>query len=238
MNNYVVCAVQRAGKTWIVNTLNRLGLGDGMELLTEFERNCAPEQARLSAAADSGGMAGLARAFAEVTVEEGLPCVGLALQWNNLDVIPTERRPAELTGFIRALNPCTVFFLRRRDVLAQAISHYLMFESGYAHSTDPDSARQQRAGVPYDRAVLDRWVAFTRQGYAGWSNLFAAAGMEPVNLYYEDFVDNPKTSFAGLAERIAGRGFDPEVVGAAATGLSRVSDEKNEVFRARYLAGE
>lgn len=238
MNNYVICTVQRSGKSWIAETLNMLGLGYGMELLTEFERNCAPGQDRLRAALDSEGMAGLARTFAKERIEAGMPCVGVTLQGVNLDMIQAERRPGELTAFVEALSPCIVFFLQRRDVLSQAISHYLMMESGYYHSTWPESRRSQRATVRYDRAEIERFLEFTERGYAGWSDLFAAAGLVPEILHYEDFIDDPKRSYAGLAERIAGRSFEPEAIVAAAACYSKVSDETDIAFRARYLAGK
>jgi LPS sulfotransferase NodH len=238
LNNYVICTVARSGKSWIAETLYWLGLGYGEEVLTHFARNCAPGQDRLRAAFDGEGMAGFARAFAKVRIEAGEPCVGVTLQWTNLEIIAAEKQPSELAAFIEALSPCVVFFLRRRDVLSQAISHYLMMESGYYHSTSPESRRPQRASVRYNRCEIDKYLEFTQRSYAGWSDLFAAADVVPEVLDYENFVDDPKRAFISLAERIAGRSFEPEAIIAAAACQSKISDETDSAFRARYLEAD
>jgi LPS sulfotransferase NodH len=231
-----------------------LGLGYGIELLTEFERNSAPGQHRLRSAFVSEGMSGLARAFAKQSIESGMPCASITLQWSDFDaksdfeIIDHEDRASRLKALIDGLNPCVIFFLRRRDVLAQAISHFLANESGYFHSTCSEGRRPQRAGVRYNHSEIERYLVYTQRCYAEWINLFAVAGVTPEVLHYEDFVEDQTQSFAGLADRIAGRSFLPEAINtrsllpeaitAASASYTKVSDEIDNAFRARYLAGE
>jgi LPS sulfotransferase NodH len=221
-----------------------LGLGYSIELLTEFERNSAPGQHLLRAALDSEGMSGLAKEFTKLQIEAGMPCACMTLQWSNFDakydsdIIDHEDRASRLNAIIDSLSPCVVFLLRRRDVLSQAISHFLANESGYYHSTCPEGGRLQRARVRYKRADIERFLVYTQRCYAEWSNLFAVAGVVPEVLYYENFVENPIQSFTDLADRIAERSFKPEVITAASVFYRKLSDETDEAFRTRYIAGE
>ncbi len=227
----------------MAETLNMLGLGYALELMTEFGRGSAPGQERLRAALASEGMSGLAKAFAQHSYDAGMKCAGITLQWSDFDakddfeIIDHEDRSDRLKALIDGLNPCIVFFLQRRDVLSQAVSHFLANESQYYHSTCPEELRPQRARVSYNRAEIEKFLSYTQRCYAEWSNLFARAGVVPQTLYYEDFVDNPLQSYADLAERIAGTSFKPEVIAAAAAFHSKISDEKDKAFRARYLEG-
>jgi LPS sulfotransferase NodH len=221
-----------------------LGLGYAIELLTEFQQNSAPEQELLQAEFDREGMYSLAKCFVKQSIEADAPCASITLQWSDFDakddfeIIYHAGRVKKLKALINGLSPCIVFFLRRRDVLSQGISHFLASQSGYYHSTSPEERRYQRAYVRYDRVEIERYSVYTQRCYAEWSNLFALSGIVPEILYYEDFVESPIQSFSNLAERIAGRSFKPELIMAASTFCSKVSDETDNAFRKRYLAGE
>jgi LPS sulfotransferase NodH len=102
--------------------------------------------------------------------------------------------------------------------------------------------------VRYNHSEIERYLVYTQRCYAEWINLFAVAGVKPEVLHYEDFVEDQTQSFAGLADRIAGRSFLPEAINtrsllpeaitAASASYTKVSDEIDNAFRARYLAGE
>jgi LPS sulfotransferase NodH len=234
LKNYVLCSVQRSGKTWIADTLRRLGVGHGLELLTEFERGHAPEQERLTAA-QAGGMREFLNCFSEITHRDGFPSVGISIQWSNLHSVLPETMQM-LLDIESALTPSILFFLKRRDILGQAISHFLMMESGYAHSTEADDLRERRDLVLYDREKLQDSINHTQGSYAGWEHLFAMTEIQPVTLYYEDFVDNPVVAFGDLAEQISGIRFSTERIVEAVSGLRKISDARDENIRRIYLA--
>jgi LPS sulfotransferase NodH len=181
-------------------------------------------------------MAGLARTFIEVDSEEGYPCTGVTLQWTNLSMIEVANRASELKAFIEALQPCVTFYLRRRDILAQAISHFIMMKSGYYHSTDFEGRRRQRVNVCYDRAEIASYLDFTQRSYNSWDALLAESNITPIPLYYEYFVADPLVNFKDLAKCISGRSYSNDTIAAAASCQSKVSDSIDEAFRARYLA--
>lgn len=235
MKNYVLCSVQRSGKTWIADTLRRLGVGHGLELLTEFDRGSAPEQARL-AAARVDGVRDFLHCFAEITHRDGFPSVGISVQWSNLHNVGPETVQT-LREIESALTPSILYFLRRRDIVGQAISHFMMMESGYAHSTESDDLRRRRDRVRYDREKLQDSMNHTLGSYAGWEHLFEMAEIQPVTLYYEDFVDNPVVAFGDLAEQISGVRFATDRIVDAVSGLRKIACDRNEAFRTLYLAG-
>jgi LPS sulfotransferase NodH len=227
--------VQRSGKTWIADTLRRLGVGHGLELLTEFERGCAPEQERLNAAW-LVGVPEFIKCFSQITHCDGFSSVGISIQWSNLhSVIPATVQT--LLDIQSALMPSALYFLRRRDILGQAISHFMMMESGYAHSTEADYLRERRNHVLYNRDKIQESVNHTLGSYAGWEKIFEIAKIQPALLYYEDFVDNPVVAFGDLAEQISGVRFSPERIEEAASGLRKISNTTEEIFRRLYLVG-
>lgn len=131
------------------------------------------------------------------------PSVGVSIQWSNFHnhVPETVRTLCEIES---ALTLSILSVLRRRDIVGQAISHFMMMESGYAHSTESDDLRRRRDLVRYDRDKLQDSMNHTLRSYAGWEHQFEMAGLQPVTLYYEDFVDNPVVAFGDLAEQIGG----------------------------------
>jgi LPS sulfotransferase NodH len=212
-----------------------LGVGHGLELLTEFERGCAPEQERLNAAW-SVGVPEFIRCFSEITYCDGFPSVGISIQWSNLHSV-TPETVQTLLDIDSALTPSVLYFLRRRDILGQAISHFMMMESGYAHSTEADDLRERRDHVFYNRDKIQDSVNHTLGSYAGWDKLFEVSNIKPALLYYEDFVDNPVVAFGDLAEQISGVRFSPERIEEAAKGLRKISNTTEEIFRKLYLVG-
>ncbi len=221
-----------------------LGLGYAIELLTEFQQNSAPEQEALQSGFDSGGMHGLIKHFLKYSFEVGAPCASITLQWSDFDakddfeIIYHQGRVKKLKAIIDGLSPCAVFFLQRRDVLSQSISHMLASKSGFYHSTCSKERKLHRARVHYDRPEVERYLAYTKRCYIEWNNLFMLAGIVPDVLYYEDFVENPVERFSSLAVRIANISIEPEFISAASLSRSKVSDETDINFRTRYLSGE
>ncbi len=173
--------------------------------------------------------------FSEITRQDGFPSVGISIQWSNLhDVLPETAQM--LLDIESALAPSILYFLKRRDVLGQAISHFLMMESGYAHSTETDNLHERRGLVLYNREKLQSSVNHTRDSYVSWEKLFNMSNIQPVTIYYEDFVNNPVVAFGDMAEEITGVRFSREQIMDAASGLRKISNATDDSIRRAYLA--
>lgn len=237
MNNYLFFTVARSGKSWIAETLYWLGLGYGLELLTEFARGAAPDQDLLQAAYRRKGMAGLASTYMETDRKKGYPCSGVTLQWTNMSSIADGEKVAELAAFIDALQPCKLFFLRRKDVLAQAISHYIMMKTGYSHSTSPGHLRSKRSQISYNRDEIKKYIEFTEQSYEGWEGIFCKLNINPNIIYYEDFMNDPAENFLELSYLISETSYSVESITGAMSCQEKLSDSIDDDFISRFKDG-
>ncbi len=108
-----------------------------------------------------------------------------------------------------ALGPDTRFFyLRRRNLVKQAISLYKAVESTVFHNkgTITDEMNAKIESVKYDRDALTHWTNHVLQHELGFEGFFQKHGLSPLRLYYEDIVTDPAATAAlFLRELLANR---------------------------------
>jgi LPS sulfotransferase NodH len=98
----------------------------------------------------------------------------------------------EQLEFLKALVPlehvigpdARWFFLRRRNLVAQAISAWKATASGRFHSY-----QEARAEAPYDADAIARRARALVTWEQGSFEFFRESGLSPIELYYEDIVD-------------------------------------------------
>ncbi len=103
-------------------------------------------------------------------------------------------RPLIQAGAVEACLPAPRYaFLTRNDVVAQAISLQRAKSSGLWHNRRKGGRfRPKTAREPvYDRARIDEHVALIRQMEADWRAFFAARGIVPLKLTYEELAADP-----------------------------------------------
>ncbi len=195
--NYFICTVQRSGKSWLCNMLTRL------------QHYGAPEEyLKLSKLKEMWGENALNIFFTEKDfskirdlVEElttaktgvGAP-LGLVIQSSQINNI------ADMTGLspvdvfkqlYKAFGCPEIFLLKRRDMAAQAVSHYFMVLTGIAHSYQADSHKEETySNVEYSQKEILRWYNFTRNGYQFWENIFDKSNVTPKYVLYESLKNN------------------------------------------------
>jgi LPS sulfotransferase NodH len=205
-NNYILCTTQRSGKTWICSTLKCLGVGAPEEYLHALhDRNLQSDFAiKIRGAFDSGGV----RSFVSLISEMqggGIGNVGLAIQWNQLANLAAVAKLSdeEAFGELRgAMNDAIVFFIVREDLIGQAISHYLMQQSGYAHSSSASDRKSLRVQVEYRSEEILRFMEFALVAYRSWLRLFEGVGVNFIPISYESLVDDPKGGFCKIIRTI------------------------------------
>jgi LPS sulfotransferase NodH len=110
---------------------------------------------------------------------------------------------------LRLQRPLQFFFLRRRDLVPQAISFYRSLESGLFHSyQEAPSLREKFDAVSYSpdrilalmRHLADHEIYFER--------LFADCQVDPCRLFYEDLARDPGQVLRCVMKRVA-LGTDP-----------------------------
>ena len=86
-------------------------------------------------------------------------------------------------------------YLRRKDVLAQAISLYRAEYTDYWHSIEGEAPAEQPT---YDFDKIKARVDMLHAHNAAWQNWFRAVGVEPLTVQYEELSADP----VGMTERV------------------------------------
>ena len=95
---------------------------------------------------------------------------------------------------LAALGPATHFFyLRRRNLVRQAISLYKAVESDVFHDTGALTREHGKKieSVEYSKSGVERWMTHLLNHELGCEQLFVQRGVNPMRLYYEDLVRDP-----------------------------------------------
>ena len=182
--SYVICCVQRTGSWLLAHTLADTGYaGRPSDYLDEKERKTHTREWGLP----SGDLAPYIRAVREhATTPNGM--LGSKLMWNDFDwhrqnsLRPSAGTDAGL-GFMRtAFGDPQFVWLRRLDKVRQGISWWRAGATGqWALRSD------QEAGQPaLDVERILPLVRFAQQCEDGWRQWFAATGIQPCEVFYED----------------------------------------------------
>lgn len=95
-----------------------------------------------------------------------------------------------------------VIYLDRKDVIAQAVSLYRAAESGTWHVRRGAAPVAQNSGAldHLNLSELEKWLAAIEAEKRGWTRFFAAEGITPMRLYYEDFAKDVTKAIAAIAD--------------------------------------
>ncbi|WP_323761819.1 Stf0 family sulfotransferase [Maricaulis sp.] len=210
---YAICLVPRSGSTFLAHLLKETDrFGFPNEWLAVA---LAEEQARETGAGDWDTL--FRRVMARHASPNGITGIELALahlSWGR-----------QATGRQSILDPSwAYFYLRRRNIVRQAISMHVAHQSGVLHSFQlDDDARRVRDAVLYDTPAIRSWIKFLQDEELKWEREFGSLGIEPVRLYYEDITTRPEravrlfSNVLGLSETPAGKTSPIERVGTSRT---------------------
>jgi LPS sulfotransferase NodH len=208
-----IAGAQRCGSTLLCNSLRKTML---LGIPTEFFVNHGPTPAACHVARRDGSTSN--------------DVMAASIFWDQFD------RLRSAIAFDLWFQDQRWILLRRRDVLGQAISLAIALQ------TDQWSSRRDASRPPsYSRAFIDRCLASTKAAYLLWNHYFAAAGLEPLQLWYEDVADDPHAAVARIAAFVGGDALEREVrlsspfaSGDFDVALQRQRSSLNEEWRRRY----
>ena len=138
-------------------------------------------------------------------------------------------------------------FLTRRDKVLQAVSYYKALRTDCWHSLRPDAAIPRETPVlgptftsaptpepSFDFEQIDRWVTRFTNDEASWCRYFAALGIEPFEVVYEDFIEAYESTILDIL------GYlnipMPEGMKIAPPRLCKLADLVSEEWALRYRA--
>lgn len=118
----------------------------------------------------------------------------------------------------------------RHDLLGQAISLVKAVQSRQFRST-----RESVAEVRYDAAEIESRLRILAEQDAGWRLFFARNGIDPIPVFYEDLVSDPRRVLLGIG-RAAGVDLADAAPRLEQSSLKQQSDGSSRDWRERFVA--
>jgi LPS sulfotransferase NodH len=100
--------------------------------------------------------------------------------------------PERCDAFYEFFRESTWVHIRRRDIFSQAVSMYFaeMTKLWEIRPWRMEQVPREAPWVPYDRTRLMRYVRAFATENAGWREFFTHYGIVPIQVDYEDAIDN------------------------------------------------
>jgi LPS sulfotransferase NodH len=259
---YIVCSTQRSGSTYLCSLLAGTGVAGnpqeffegmaetelpphpgfflaglprtGVGIRQDRQPTDAPEYSDLRLV--DGWQAHLERTFRLGTTANGV--FSTKLMWNQLPQMEWHAAALpELAGLegvelLKALfGRPSYIWVRRRDKTQQAISLWRALQTRTwrrERQDDGDPSQQLKYSFEAIEHLSRRLAADDR----AWARFFAGAGLEPLELHYEDDIaPSPGDAVARVADHI---GVELPAAWEPSSSLLRQSDDLNAVWRATY----
>ncbi|MEM6609203.1 MAG: Stf0 family sulfotransferase [Pseudomonadota bacterium] len=130
-----------------------------------------------------------------------------------------------------------IFWLIRRDIIAQAVSLYKMRQTRIAHATDAifDDIAERDHDIVYSPDDIAHWVNHILVAEQRSERLFQEAGWQPMRLCYETNIRlGAKPTLNRMAEHL---GLPPVMRAPSGASVHRkIATSKNSDFSARFRA--
>lgn len=151
---------------------------------------------------------------------------GTKLAWSQLYYLTKE-------GIIPRVFTDTKFILiERRDVLAQAISFSIAFQTKAWTS----ETKRKVTDYQFDPQDILRRIRGISEAYSRFKQYFAVFGIEPVYVLYEELERDVAGTVQRVIEELAMPGTDGARVDMAEISLQRQRGQLNEVVQEQFLA--
>lgn len=142
--------------------------------------------------------------------------------------------PSDLARFATAFGPLRFIHLSRQDKLGEAVSYLRAQQTGLWHQYADGSAMEQLKPTEkdgFDADAITERMDMLKTYDAQWPDWFAAQGIDPLKLSYEELADDPQGVVAKVLDFI---GQDPDLAKTLKPGLRKLADETSAAWIARY----
>jgi len=164
----------------------------------------------------------------------------LRLMWDTKDglierlspLFHAQKRDADL--FESAFGHSLYIHLVREDKIAQAVSLVRAEQSGQWHLSADGTVRQgtkEPLPVTYDAQAIEKEIASLTRDDAEWRTWFAAYGLSPLQVTYEDLARDPQTVIAEILEAL---GHDPAISQNIEPATAKMADQESRQWIDRY----
>ncbi len=241
--SYLICATPRSGTTLLCDLLTETGQAGAPH--SYYRRQDIPwrsEEWGVSRG-ETGDATAFERDYLDAVLRVGAGATGvfgLRLMWGTLAEL-RERLAGLFAGELttaalldRAFGPLTYVHVFREDRVSQAISLLKAEQSGLWHLA-ADGTERQRTGPPaqigYDGARLAELVDELERDDAAWTAFFAASGVSPLTVRYEDLAVDPARDVRRVLTAL---GQTSGLTAPVAQRTARMADQVSEEWRERF----
>ena len=176
---------------------------------------------RLWEASDSAP-AGLTRSqylswvYAQGTTANGvfstkLSWIQLEWMWPAFREIPAYAELSDDEIFQTVFPSAQVIHLTRRDRVAQAVS-WVRAEQEWVWVVSDDEPAAPVAEPTYDPELTTNLVRLIGQSEDGWRSFFSRLGLQPIEVVYEDLIEDFGAGVANLVDRLGLGPIDPSSI--------------------------
>lgn len=236
----LLCATQRCGSTMVMEDMRNSGvLGKPEEFFINWRKDAdirlVPRLSKLYQTGTSDNHIFSAKMMADQLVRtEEL----LSLQ------VFDDIKGADYRFFRALFDGWTFVRITRRNVIRQAISRLMARKTGINHATgSKDDAHfagnlmkgysaDYNAGAEYDGDAIHQIVEDITGENARWDRLFADWGKSPVQIVYEDYVQDSAAGIHAIAAA-AGAGLPVEM---PTRKMVKLSNARNDAWYQQYLS--
>ncbi len=235
-DSYIICSTPRTGSTLLCALLNSTGVAGHPE--SYFRKQDVRAYAeRWGIKVSSTGFFNYAD-YVKAALDAGTTendVFAMRVMWGTMEevvrglqgVYPT-LGGKELDLLRQAFGRVRFVYLRREDVVGQAISWLRAEQTNLWQSTDP----HVKAGEPrYDFDELDKLVHTINEHNIAWKNWFEKLGIKPYAITYEQLGVHPEQTILGLMDFL---GLDLAVGRELKVGNKRLADSINTQWAERY----
>lgn len=242
IDSYFVCATPRTGSSLLLNLLESSGVAGRPQAY--FRAPSEPmwaERWQLPRTADGGfDYADYVRAaLAAGRTDNGV--FGAKLMWGTLDevvdklgTVYPELRGDDVALLTEAFGRTRFIFLRRDDVLAQAVSWLRAEQTGVwfiDENGESDESEVTGQDPKYDAEGIRYFLDTIEEHNAGWEAWFATWGIQPLVLRYEELDADQVGTTLRVLDFLGLRVPEGRAIRAR---LQRQSDELNRQWIERY----
>jgi LPS sulfotransferase NodH len=235
-SSIVICSLPRSGSWLLAEALDRTGVaGHAREYLRpELERGYAR---------DWGVAAGDVHDFTRGMLRAGTTAGGvfaLKVHWHDCMRYLARARASGYGGndadVLRAVLPAPRFVhIVRRDTVRQAVSWARALDSDAWWQVDGDSAANAAERWDPDFEKIEVLQDLLAEGERGWRAFFAAGGIAPVEVMYEDLVADYAPTVRRVLDQLGIAHLADDGAGVPPPKLRRQADAMSERWVQEYL---
>lgn len=228
---YVVFIIARSGSTWLTDMASKCGkLGVPQEWFNEewlqtdeLALGCKPPKALGVRDVDEY----ILRTAEATASEDG--CFGVQLSPSQAGSVCKM-----LEDVVHTCSTFTHFYLRRRNIVLQAISLFRSVKSGLFHSYQTDEgARKQFEDIAYNADSIASWCRHLVEGEIYFERIFAENRINPERLVYEDLVADPLSQLQRIQSSL---GSTASPINSVEFELKTLADSKSKLWEQLFRA--